>query len=527
MSQENQPLNPSGIPLKSCYEAQDLPDLDSSRPGEYPFTRGIRPEMYRERLWTLRQYAGIGTAAETNRRFRTLLSRGQTGLSAAFDLPTQMGLDSDDPRARGEVGRVGVAIDSVLDMKALFEGIPLDQVSTSMTINAPAAVLLAMYIVTGEDQGVAPRALSGTIQNDILKEYIARGTYIFPPRPSLRLAADTIEYCARELPKFNSISVSGYHLRDAGANAVTEMAFALANAMEYLRWTLQRGISIDAFAPRISWIFNTQSDFFEEIAKYRALRRMWARILRERFGAQDERSLLLRTHTQTGGATLTAQQPENNIVRAALQALSAVLGGVQSLALSCYDEALAIPTDKAQEIALRTQQIIAYETGVTQVADPLGGSYYVEWLTSELERRATLEIEKIEAMGGALAAVERGYPQQVIADAAYREQRAIEEGRKVVVGVNRFTDTVMTATPPVLKVDPEQEPAQIARLQQLRAERDPGPVSEALRRLKVAAQGSDPLMPPILEAVRARATVGEICGALRDVWGAHRAETIV
>jgi methylmalonyl-CoA mutase N-terminal domain/subunit len=527
MPQENEPLNPSGIPLKICYEAQDVPDSELSRPGEFPFTRGIRPEMYRERLWTIRQYAGMGTAAETNRRFRTLLSRGQTGLSTAFDLPTQMGLDSDDPRARGEVGRVGVAIDSVLDMEALFEGIPLDQVSTSMTINAPASILLAMYVVAGEGQGVAPSALSGTVQNDILKEYVARGTYIFPPRPSMRLAADTIEYCARNLPKFNSISVSGYHIRDAGADAVTEMAFALANAIEYLRWTLARDIPIDAFAPRISWIFNTQSDFFEEVAKYRALRRMWARILRDRFGAQDGRSLLLRTHTQTGGATLTAQQPENNIVRAALQALSAVLGGVQSLALSCYDEALAIPTDKAQEIALRTQQIIGHETGVTQVADPLGGSYYVESLTGELERRATAEIEKIEAMGGALAAVERGYMQQVIADAAYREQRAIEEGRKVVVGVNRFTDTVMTTTPPVLKVDPDQERAQIVRLLHLREQREPGPVRAALERLQAAARGDARLMPPILEAVRAHATVGEICGTLREVWGTHRGDTIV
>jgi methylmalonyl-CoA mutase N-terminal domain/subunit len=517
----------SGIPLKSCYGPQDAPSPEIGRPGEFPYTRGIRPELYRERLWTMRQYAGMGTAEETNRRFRTLLDRGQTGLSTAFDLPTQMGLDSDDPQARGEVGRVGVAIDSVDDMEILFDGIPLGRVSTSMTINAPASILLAMYVVVGEKQGTAPGALSGTIQNDILKEYVARGTYIFPPKPSMRLATDTIEYCARELPKFNSISVSGYHIRDAGADAVTEMAFAVANAIEYITWTLRRGIAIDAFAPRISWIFNTQSDFFEEVAKYRALRRLWAKLLRDRFGARDDRSLLLRTHTQTGGATLTAQQPENNIVRAALQALSAVLGGVQSLALSCYDEALAIPTDKAQEIALRTQQIIAHETGVPQVVDPLGGSYYVEWLTDELERRANAELEKIQGMGGALEAVERGYMQKAIADAAYREQRAIESGEKVVVGVNRYTDTVMTATPPVLVVDPEHERVQVERLRERRRRRSSGAVETSLARLAEAARGESNLLPAILDAVRAHATVGEICGALRAVWGTYQGTTAV
>jgi methylmalonyl-CoA mutase N-terminal domain/subunit len=516
----------SGIPLKTCYDASDAPSPDIGRPGEMPFTRGIRPEMYRERVWTMRQYAGMGTAQESNQRFRTLLERGQTGLSTAFDLPTQMGYDSDDLRARGEVGRVGVAIDSLTDMETLFRGIPLDRVSTSMTINAPAAVLLAMYVVAGERQGLPRAALSGTIQNDILKEYVARGTYIFPPRPSMRLATDAIEFCSRELPKFNSISVSGYHIRDAGATAVTEMAFALANAVEYVQWALARGIDVDACAPRISWIFNTQSDFFEEVAKYRALRRMWAKLMRDRFGAQDERSLLLRTHTQTGGATLTAQQPENNIVRAALQALSAVLGGVQSLALSCYDEALGIPTDKAQEIALRTQQIIAHETGVTQVVDPLGGSWLVEWLTDELEQRAADEMAKIESLGGALAAVENGYMQRVIADSAYREQRAVEGGDKVIVGVNRYTATVME-TPPILKIDAVHEENQVRALRERRRRRDRGAVEAALSRLTAAARGDGNLMEPILEAVRTEATVGEICNALREVWGSWRGDTTV
>jgi methylmalonyl-CoA mutase N-terminal domain/subunit len=520
-------VNASGIPLAPSYEPDGGAPREIGRPGEFPYTRGIRPQMYRERLWTMRQYAGMGTAEETNHRFRTLLDRGQTGLSTAFDLPTQMGLDSDDPRARGEVGRVGVAIDSVEDMALLFEGIPLERVSTSMTINAPAAVLLAMYVVVGERQGVDPRTLSGTIQNDILKEYVARGTFIFPPRPSMRLATDVIEYCARELPRFNSISVSGYHIRDAGADAVTEMAFAVANAIEYIQWTLRRGVEIDAFAPRISWIFNTQSDFFEEVAKYRALRRLWAKLLRDRFGAKDERSWLLRTHTQTGGATLTAQQPENNIVRATIQALAAVLGGVQSLALSCYDEALGIPTDKAQEIALRTQQIIAHETGVASVADPLGGSWYVEWLTDELERRALAELEKVERLGGALSAVENGYMQKVIADAAYREQCAVEKGSKVVVGVNRYTDTVMHETPPLLKVDPDLERLQVERLRERRRRRDPAPAQKALARLVEAARGDTNLLPFILDAVRAHATVGEICGALRSVWGTHRGDTTV
>jgi methylmalonyl-CoA mutase N-terminal domain/subunit len=522
MSQRRTFETVSGVPLAPAYEPEQGASSEIGQAGNFPYTRGIRPAMYRERLWTMRQYAGMGTADETNARFKTLLDRGQTGLSVAFDLPTQMGLDSDDPRARGEVGRVGVAIDTVDDLLRVFDGIPLDRVSTSMTINAPAAVLLAMYAVAGEAQGVVASALSGTIQNDILKEYVARGTYIFPPRPSLRLATDAIEHCARELPKFNSISVSGYHIRDAGADAVTEMAFALANAIAYIDEARNRGMAVDDFAPRISWIFNTQSDFFEEVAKYRALRRMWAKLLRDRYGASDERSMLLRTHTQTGGATLTAQQPENNIVRAAYQALSAVLGGVQSLALSCYDEALAIPTDKAQEIALRTQQILAHETGVANVVDPLGGSWFVERLTDELEARANAELAKIAAMGGALAAIERGYMQEVIASSAYREQQAIDSGHKVVVGVNRYTDTVMDAAPPLLKIDASQERKQVERLREARARRDAVAVRESLRAVHETARGSSNLLPPILGAVRMRATVGEICGALREAWGEYR-----
>ena len=427
----------SSTETRRLYTPLDIADVDYMRdigfPGEYPYTRGIHPTGYRGRLWTFRQYAGYETAEETNKRFKFLLQEGQPGLSVAFDLPTQLGYDSDDPQARGEVGKVGVAIDTLADMETLFDGIPLDRVSTSMTINAPAAVLVAMYAAVAEKQGVPLAEVSGTVQNDILKEYVARGTYIYPPRPSLRLAADLIAWCAREMPKFNSISISGYHIRDAGSTAVQEMAFTFANAMAYIDAVLERGVDIDDFGPRISWIFNTQNNFFEEVAKYRALRRMWARIMRERYGAKDPRSWMFRTHVQTGGATLTAQQPELNIVRAAIQALATVLGGVQSLALSCYDEALCLPTEEAQRIAVRTQQIIAYETGVTDTVDPLGGSYYVEWLTGELERQAWEYIHRIEDMGGAIAAIESGYMQREIQEAAYAQQRAVDEGRKVVV----------------------------------------------------------------------------------------------
>ncbi len=504
---------------------------DLGFPGKYPYTRGVQPLMYRSRLWTMRQYAGFGTAEETNRKFRFLLSQGQMGLSVAFDLPTQIGYDSDDPHAEGEVGQAGVAIDSLCDMEALFDGIPLDRVSISMTINAPAAVLLAMLIAAAEKQGVLVAKLQGTTQNDILKEYLARGTYIFPLRPSLRLAADLITYAAREVPKWNSISVSGYHIRDAGATAVQEMAFALANAVTYIEAVRERGLEVDEFAPRISWIFNTQNNFFEEIAKYRALRRMWARLLRERFGARDPRSWMFRTHVQTGGATLTAQQPLNNIVRAAFQALATVLGGVQSLALSCYDEALALPTDEAQQIALRTQQIIAYETGVTDTVDPLAGSYFVEYLTNELERRAMQYLDRIEAMGGMVAAIEAGYVQREIQESAYAWQRAVESGEKVIVGVNRFMaeqeaqNGVPGPRAPVVRVfhvPPAVAEAQIGRLNRLRAERDSAAVEAALGRLRQAAAGDDNLLPPILDAVKVYATLGEICGTLRAVFGEYQ-----
>jgi len=516
----------SDIPVERVYLPAKGGSAFAERlgfPGEYPYTRGIYPTMYRGQLWTIRQYAGAGTAEESNRRFRFLLGQGQTGLSVAFDLPTQLGLDSDAPEAEGEVGQVGVAIDSLQDMERLFENIPLDRVSTSMTINAPAAVLVAMYIAVGERQGLPSTALAGTVQNDVLKEYVARGTYIFPPRPSLRLAGDLIAHCALHLPKFNPISISGYHMREAGATAVQEMAFTFANAAAYIREVTARGIPVDRFAPRISWIFNTHSDFFEEVAKYRALRRLWARLMREKFGAADPRSWMFRTHTQTGGSTLTAQQPENNVVRAALQALAAVLGGVQSLALSCYDEALAIPTEAAQTLAVRTQQIIAYESGVTDTVDPLAGSYFVEFLTDELERRAEGLFTEVEAMGGAVAAIERGVMQKAIQEEAYRFQQEVEEGRRIVVGVNAFAEETASPSPPLFRVSAEVADRQRARLTGLRRERDACAVTRTLAALRDAAQGNANLLPPILAAVKAYATIGEICGVLRDVFGTYRA----
>ncbi len=520
----------SSLPVDRLYTPADIADTEYLRdigfPGMYPFTRGIQATMYRGRLWSMRQYAGYGTAEETNQRFRYLLEEGQTGLSVAFDLPTQLGYDSDDPMAAGEVGQVGVAIDSLRDMETLFAGIPLDKVSTSMTINAPAPVLVAMYAAVGEQQGVPLKLLQGTAQNDVLKEYVARGTYIFPPQASLRLAADLIAFTSREMPKFNPISISGYHIREAGATAVQEMAFTFANAIAYIEAVLARGLSVDEFAPRISWIFNTHNNFFEEIAKYRALRRLWARIMKERFGAQKPESMMLRTHTQTGGSTLQAQQPENNIVRAAIQALAAVLGGVQSLALSCYDEALALPTEEAQRIALRTQQIIAYETGVTDTVDPLAGSYYVEYLTNELERRAREYLERIDAMGGAVRAIETGWMQQEIQAAAWAYQQDVESGREVVVGVNRFRDD--DEEPKLIfRVDPRAAEVQRERLAELRRERDAAAVKRSLARLRAAAEGDDNLMPPILEAVKSYATLGEICGVLRAVFGDYRAPTAV
>ncbi|MCH8901476.1 MAG: methylmalonyl-CoA mutase [Chloroflexi bacterium] len=520
----------SAGPVDRLYTPLDVEDSHYERdigyPGEYPFTRGVQPTMYRGRLWSMRQYAGFGSAQESNERFKFLLSQGQTGLSIAFDLPTQIGYDSDDPLAEAEVGQVGVAIDSLQDMEVMFEGIPLDQVSTSMTINAPAAVLVALYLAVAEKQGVSPAEIMGTAQNDVLKEYIARGTYIYPPRPSLRLAADLLAYCARNTPKFNPISVSGYHIRDAGSTSAQEIAFAFANAIAYLEACQQRGYDVDELAPRISWIFNSHNTFFEEVAKYRALRRMWARLMRERFGAKDPKAWLLRTHVQTGGATLTAQQPENNIVRASLQALASVLGGVQSLALSCHDEALAIPTEEAQRIALRTQQIIAHETGVTDTSDPFAGSYYVEHLTDEIEQRAQEYLDRIEDIGGAVAAIESGYLQQEIQEAAVRQQQEIEDGRRIVVGVNKFqNDEEQPKT--IFRGDADAAKAQIERLRRLRAERDSEAVRATLARLNEAARGDDNLLPPILEAVKAYATLGEICGELRQVFGEYRPPTAV
>ncbi len=496
-------------------------------PGQYPYTRGVQPTMYRGRLWTMRQYAGFGTPEETNRKFHTLLELGQTGLSIAFDLPTQLGYDSDDPLASDEVGQVGVAIDSLADFETVFDGIPLDEISTSMTINAPAALLLAMYVAVGEKQGVAREALRGTVQNDVLKEYVARGTYIFPPGPSLRLAADVMEFCAHEAPKFNAISVSGYHIRDAGSTAAQEIGFTLANAMAYVDAASARGLAVDDFAGGISWIFNTHNTFFEEIAKFRALRRMWARLMREHYGATNPRSWTLRTHTQTGGSTLTAQQPENNIARTAIQGLAGVLGGVQSMALSCYDEALALPTDAAQRTALRTQQIIAHETGAADTIDPLAGSYFVERLTDELEREATQIMDRVHDLGGAVASIETGYMQTEIAEAAARYQREIDAGDRVVVGVNAFTEGNDEDATPIFRVDPALSKAQQKRLASFRASRDESASTAALERLREAASVETNLMEPLIDAVQAYATVGEICTVLRDEFGEYTPPTVI
>jgi len=508
-------------------------DLDGGKyneevgyPGEYPYTRGVQPTMYRGRLWSIRQYAGYGTPQETNERFKFLLNEGQPGLSVAFDLPTQLGYDSDDPLSEGEVGKVGVAIDTLADMETMFDGIPLDQISTSMTINAPASVLVAMYAVVGIKQGVAQDRIQGTSQNDVLKEYVARGTYIYPPKPSLRLAADLMAYCATELPRFNPISISGYHIRDAGSTAVQEMAFTFANAIAYIEAAIERGVSVDDVGPRISWIFNTQNNFLEEIAKYRALRRMWAKIMRERFKAEDPRSWMFRTHVQTGGATLTAQQPEVNIVRAGLQALATVLGGVQSLALSCYDEALALPTEEAQRIAVRTQQVIAFESGVANTVDPLAGSYYIEALTNELEQQAWEYLDRIEDIGGAVEAIESGYYQREIQEAAYAYQQAIDDGKKIIVGVNKFRNE--DEEPQIIfRVNPEAERAQIKRLNEVKAKREQAAVDASIARLDEACRGTENLMYPIVEAVKAYASVGEICGVMRRVFGDYRAPTAV
>lgn len=491
-------------------------------PGEYPYTRGVQPTMYRGRFWTMRQYAGFGSAEETNKRFRYLLEQGQTGLSVAFDLPTQIGYDSDDSMSVGEVGKVGVAIDSLEDMETLLQGIPLDKVSTSMTINAPASVLLAMYIVVAEKQGTPSHALSGTIQNDILKEYIARGTYIFPPQPSMRLITDIFAYCAQHVPKWNTISISGYHIREAGSSAVQEVAFTLADGRAYVEAALQAGLDIDLFAPQLSFFFNAHNHFFEEVAKFRAARRIWSNLMRNVYGAKQPKSWQFRVHTQTGGSTLTAQQPDNNIVRVTLQALAAVLGGTQSLHTNSRDEALALPTEDSARIALRTQQIIAHESGVTDTVDPLGGSYYVEALTDEIEKGVLAYMDKIEKMGGAVAAVEAGYMQREIHKQAYETQRNIESGEEVVVGVNRFTLENETQ-PELLRVDPSIGTKQTERLANLRNRRDAVLVDQTLGRLKTAAEGKENVMPFILDCVRAYATIGEICGVLRQVFGEYRA----
>jgi methylmalonyl-CoA mutase N-terminal domain/subunit len=523
-------MTASGLEVKRFYQPADLTGCDVERevgfPGEYPFTRGIHPSQYRRRLWTMRQYAGFGTARESNARYRYLLSQGQTGLSVAFDLPTQIGLDSDHPLAQGEVGRVGVAIDSLEDMEALFQGIPLDQVSTSMTINATAAILLALYFAVAERQGVDLKKLSGTVQNDILKEYIARGTYIYPPGPALRLVTDIFAFCRDHAPEWNTISISGYHIREAGSTAIQEVAFTLANGIAYLEAALKRGLAADEVAPRLSFFFNAHNDLLEEVAKFRAARKLWARIMRERFKALDPRSCMLRFHTQTAGSTLTAQQPGVNIVRVTLQALAAVLGGTQSLHTNARDEALALPTEASALLALRTQQILAYESGVANTVDPLGGSYYIEKLTGEIENGVEEYLHKIAALGGVLRAIETGFVQREIQQAAYEYQKAVETGEQVVVGVNRYQEEG-GSSPLLLRVDPQVEPAQVERLQRLRARRDSARVEAALRHVEETARSERDLMPAILEAVKAYATVGEVSDALRRVFGEYQESVVI
>ncbi len=518
----------SGYPIQRLYTQADFAAWDASRdlgvPGEPPYTRGIHPSMYRSRLWTMRQFAGFGSAEDTNRRFRYLLAQGQTGISVAFDLPTLMGYDSDHPLAEGEVGKCGVAISSLDDMEVLFDRIPLGDVSTSMTINSPAAILWAMYLAVAEKQGVDWKMLNGTLQNDILKEYIAQKEYIYPPEPSMRLVIDTFEYGTRHTPKFNTISISGYHIREAGSTAIQELAFTLRDGIEYVERALRRGLAVDDFAPRLSFFFNAHNDFFEEIAKYRAARRIWYKTMTERFGAKSPRSCALRFHAQTAGCSLTAQQPYNNVVRTALQALAAVMGGTQSLHTNSLDEAWALPTEFAATLALRTQQIIAHETGVTQTADPLGGSYFVETLTNEVERGAWEYIDKIDALGGMVAAIEQSYPQREIADASYRYQMAVDRKEKVIVGVNDFVGQEKPIE--VLQIGESVGESQVERLRRLRADRSNQEVERQLAALRKAAQGTENLMPHIYDAVKAYATVGEICGALRDVFGAYEETSI-
>jgi methylmalonyl-CoA mutase, N-terminal domain len=521
-------VNASGIPLEPVYDAVEGAPHDLGEPGSFPYGRGIRGDMYRGRLWTMRQYAGFATAAESNARYRYLLERGQTGLSVAFDLPTQLGYDSDARQARGEVGKVGVAIDSIADMETLLDGIPLDRVTVSMTINAPASILLALLLAVARRRGIPFGRLGGTVQNDVLKEYVARGTYIYPPKPSMRLVTDVMAYCAREVPQWNAISISGYHIREAGSTAVEELAFTLSNGKAYLRAARDAGIELDEVAPHVSFFWNAHNDFFEEIAKFRAARYLWAHITRDEFGCKDPRSQVLRFHAQTGGSTLTAQEPENNVVRVTLQALAAVLGGTQSLHTNGKDEALALPTAESAKVALRTQQIIAYESGVADVVDPIAGSYYVESLTNELIKRAHELIGEIDAMGGSVAAIESGWMQARVADSAYAAQRAIERGETVVVGVNRFPETAGSDPSLALqRIDERVEREQVERLAVFRAARDPAAVERRLEGVRAAAAGAENLMPHFVDAVDDGATLGEICNVLRDVFGTYRPKEVV
>ena len=523
-------VNTSGIPINRVYTPLDLADFDYLQklglPGQYPYTRAVQPTAYRGRYWTMRQYAGFGSAEETNERYHFLLKSGQTGLSVAFDLPTQIGYDSDHPLAQGEVGKVGVTIDSLWDMERLFQGIPLDQVSTSMTINSPCAVLLAMYLAVAEKQGVSFDKLRGTVQNDILKEYPARGTYIFAPRPSMRLITDIFAFCTKEVAQWNTISISGYHIREAGSTAVQEVAFTLANGIAYVEAAIKAGMQVDEFGPRLSFFFNSHVDFLEEVAKFRAARRLWAKIMKERFGAKDPRSLMLRFHTQTAGCSLTAQQPLNNIVRTAFEALSSVLGGTQSLHTNSFDEALALPSETAVMVALRTQQVIAYETNVCDTVDPLAGSYYIEYLTDQIEARAQEYLDQIDRMGGAVAAIEKGFVQKEIAASAYRFQQEIEKGQRVIVGLNKF-QIAEERLKGLLKVDPTLGEKQVARLRELKSTRDNAAVQQSLAALKSAAQGEDNLMYPIFQAVKNLATLGEICDTLREVFGEYEAPALL
>jgi len=517
--------NLSNTEIKELYTPEDIKNLDYHRdlgmPGEFPYTRGVYQTMYRGRLWTMRQFSGFGTAEDTNKRYKYLLANGQTGLSVAFHMPTLMGYDSDHPMSRGEVGKCGVAVDSLLDMEIIFDGIPLDKITTSMTINAPAAILLAMYLAVGEKQGVSFDKLGGTIQNDILKEYIAQKSWIFPPEPSMRIITDILEFCSKYVPRWNTISISGYHIREAGSTAVQEAAFTLADGIAYVEAGIKAGLDVDDFAPRLSFFFNAHNDFFEEIAKFRAARRIWARIMKERFGAKKPESMRMRFHTQTAGCTLTAQQPMNNIVRVTLQALSAVLGGTQSLHTNSMDETLALPTELAVTVALRTQQIIAEESGVVNTIDPLGGSYYLEWLTNDMEGKVMEYIHKIDSMGGMVKAIEQGYPQKEIADAAFRYQQEVERRERIIVGVNKYVVEEEEKIP-ILKIDERVEKRQIKRLQELRRNRNNRNVEKTLNNLALAARNKSNLMPPLLECVKAYCTIGEICDVLRKEFGTYR-----